>query len=273
MSQYEQVIGVFGVPRSGTTWLSFIFDSVPEVVYKHQPLFSYAFKDRLQVRSSTEDIQAYFDELYVKQDDFMDRKDQRERGVCPTFAKKDIAPHLVFQETRYHYLIPALLKNFPRIKIVLIARNPIDVMKSWINAPKEFKAGWDLQKEWKFAPSKNEYLPEHYFGYYKWREAIKLFSDMAALYPDRVKLIRYEDLVADALPVSTELFAFCGLPMTEQTEAFLTDSQSTTVSDTYGVYRNKSEQKEQDIVLPDNVIAAIHQDLADFEEAKLLGYV
>ena len=40
-------IGLHGVPRSGTSWLGNIFNSSPDLTYKHQPLYSYAFKNYL----------------------------------------------------------------------------------------------------------------------------------------------------------------------------------------------------------------------------------
>src|SRR5512140_3124684 len=37
MSDYRTLTVVLGAPRSGTTWLSKIFDSHPDVVYRHEP--------------------------------------------------------------------------------------------------------------------------------------------------------------------------------------------------------------------------------------------
>ena len=44
-------VAIHGVPRSGTTWLGSIFDSSPNVIYRNQPLFSYAFKSYLSEHS------------------------------------------------------------------------------------------------------------------------------------------------------------------------------------------------------------------------------
>ena len=52
----KKTIALFGVPRSGTSWLGQIFDSCPDVIYKYQPLFSYAFKNRLNMQSSFDEI-------------------------------------------------------------------------------------------------------------------------------------------------------------------------------------------------------------------------
>ncbi len=54
-------IAVHGVPRSGTSWLSEIFNSSPRVLFKYQPLFSYVLKDFLNPGSSREEIGAFFE--------------------------------------------------------------------------------------------------------------------------------------------------------------------------------------------------------------------
>ncbi len=33
----DRLVLVFGMPRSGTTWLGKIFDSHPETLYRHEP--------------------------------------------------------------------------------------------------------------------------------------------------------------------------------------------------------------------------------------------
>ena len=37
MSEASAPILLFGMPRSGTTWLGKIFDSHPQVLYRHEP--------------------------------------------------------------------------------------------------------------------------------------------------------------------------------------------------------------------------------------------
>lgn len=224
---YEKVIALYGVPRSGTSWLGEIIDSCPDTAYRFQPLFSYRFKNRITTESSTEDLEQFFMELYDEDtDDFLNQTDQRKKGLYPLFSYKKINPSiLAYKETRYLYTVPLLLQRYENIKIAGIVRNPYDVMESWMNAPLEYKPGWDIEQEWGFAASKNEYRPENYFGYYKWKEWIKLSADMKKQYPDRFMIIRYEDLLEDAQGISKKLFRFLQIPFTEQTEEFIKDSQ------------------------------------------------
>ena len=67
-------VAIFGVPRSGTSWLGQIMNSSPNVAYRYQPLFSYAFKDYLDEQSSAEDIQHFHEELLTTEDEFVTQK-------------------------------------------------------------------------------------------------------------------------------------------------------------------------------------------------------
>lgn len=271
---YKKIVALYGVPRTGTTWLGQILDSCPEVVYRYQPLFSYRFKNRIKVEDSKEQVAKFFEELYLEsEDDFLNQSEQRKKGLCPAFEEKNPEGEiLVYKEVRYLYTIPFLLHLFDDIKIVGIVRNPISVMESWMNAPSEYKDTWKIEEEWRFAQSKNEYKPENYYGYYKWKEGIKLSVDMKKAYPDNFILVRYEDLYENALEKAKDLFAALEISFTSQTEHFIVSSQSKTVDNAYSVYRVKSEKRERKRYLPEEIKTKIYQDLEDFEEARMLGY-
>lgn len=271
---YENVVALYGVPRSGTSWLGQIIDSCPDTVYRFQPLFSYRFKNRITTESSTEDIEQFFQELYyADEDDFLNQKEKRISGIYPIFKNKAVNPSILsYKEGRFLYTIPLLLQKYTKIKIIGIIRNPYDVLESWINASSEYKPEWDIWEEWNFAVSKNEFRPENYFGYYKWKEWIKLNVEMQKMYPNRFITIRYEDLKDRAIEVTKQLYAFLHMPFTSQTETFINDSQSKTVDSIYGVYRDKNRKSKRQVYLPQEIKIKISKDLVDFQEAKLLGY-
>lgn len=271
---YKKLVALYGVPRTGTTWLGQIFDSCPEAVYRYQPLFSYRFKNRIRMEDSKEEITKFFEELYMEREDaFLNQKEQREKGLCPFFENKNQEGDiLVYKEARYLYTVPFLLELFEDIKVIGIVRNPVSVLESWMNASSEYKDFWKVEEEWMFAQNKNEYRPENYYGYYKWKECLKMFLDMKIKYPDNFMLVRYEDLNENAAAKTKELFSFAGLPFVGQTEDFIINSQSRTVDNAYSVYKAKSEQRKRKRALPEEIKAKIFQDLQEFEEARLLGY-
>ena len=60
--------------------------------------------------------------------------------------------------------------------------------------------------------------PEDYFGYYKWKEVANLYLDLAAQYPMRACVVRYEDLVSDRMNGCRQMLEFVGLDFAQQTQ-------------------------------------------------------
>ncbi|WP_054860241.1 sulfotransferase [Gracilibacillus sp. JCM 18860] len=264
---FKQIISIHGVPRSGTTWLGQILDSSPQVKYKYQPLFSYTFKNKINLQSTQTDILNFYQQLYNKSDEFLDQIKQKETGIHPTFKDKTNSPlWLVTKMVRYHYLVPHLLKNIENIKFVFIVRNPCGSLKSWKNAPREFKKDlWDFNEQWEFGQCRNEFRPEEYFGYHKWKEAAKLFLDMKDKYPERVFLLKYEDLVKDPLGKSMELYKFCDLDFSDQTKEFIKDSTNIKQEDVYSVYKGPKDVNDWKNELDESIVNKIYNDLKDTE--------
>lgn len=262
---YKKVLGIFGVPRSGTSWLGEIFNSSPDVKYKLQPFFAYALKDRLNPNSNPKEIECFFQTLYSIEDDFMDQSENRKEGKYPVFEKKLLSPsNLVFKETRYLYMAPVLLNKNSTVKMVFIYRNPIDVINSWLNAPKEFKKDWDIRKEWLFAIRKNEFRPENYFGYHKWKEAISIFCELKEMFGDRVFVINYDNLRVNTEEVVSHIFQFAEIEMSSQTTEFISISKNQQIDDAYSVFRNIKAEKCQELHLPEDIILEINNDLSNF---------
>jgi len=91
-------IAIFGVPRSGTTWLCQILNSHPDVALRFQPLFSYGHKGSLTASSSAEEIRAFFEEILWTQDAFALMATERQKNY-PAFQKAVTPTHIVFKET------------------------------------------------------------------------------------------------------------------------------------------------------------------------------
>jgi hypothetical protein len=229
------VIGIFGTPRSGTSWLGQIFNSSPNVAYRFQPLFSNALKGRLSNNSSEEDIKAFYVDLLLTKDDFILQKKNVSNREGIIFLKKEIM-HLVWKEVRYHYVIENLLER-STTKIIGIIRHPCSVIWSWLNAPKEFKHEWDIVNEWRFARKKNLNRQEEYNGYEKWKELAFAYKDYAERFATQFTIIKYEDLNLNTEIIIKKLFEFAGIEWQNQTEEFITTSKTTESDDPYGVFR------------------------------------
>ncbi len=235
----KTITGIHGVPRSGTSWLAQIFNASPETSLKFQPLFSYAFKDYLNELSSKDEVENFFKEIYNTNDAFINMRDREIHKSYPIFKKNNTLDHLVFKNIRYHYLIETMLKKNNKVKFILIVRNPLAVLTSWKNAPREFNPNWSFEEEWKLANNKNLGRKEEYFGYLKWKEASSLFLFLKNKYPQRVVIVRYKDLLADTDSAMETLFKFSAIPLHDSVYGFIKESKERTILDKNAVHKIK----------------------------------
>jgi hypothetical protein len=267
---FARVVLVAGVARSGTSWLGQIFDSSPVVHYRFQPLFSYAFKNRLNYESGKSEIEKFFVELFESDDPFLLQTDKRETGQYPCFIKNQSLGALVIKENRYQYLFGRLVSLIDNIKMVCIVRNPCAVIKSWANNPKEFPEGSSLADEWRFGACKNQGREEEFFGFYKWREVSNLYLDLQDKFPQKVMVVNYENLVSDTMSQVENLFEFCGIEMSPQTEKFIVDCNSMSIDTPYSVFKDKSVKDRWRGELPQEIIDEIYIELKGTRLEKFL---
>lgn len=265
-------VAIHSVPRSGSSWLGQIFNSVPSVIFRYQPLFSYAFKNALDKDSTKNDIIEFFKSIAESEDEFLLQSHLIESGAYPKFEKQTYFSHIVYKEVRYHHLLPNLLANDDELIIIGLVRNPKAVISSWLNAPREFRAdlGWNIEKEWLDAPQKNQGKPEEYFGFNKWLECQQLFDVLERKYPDRFKIIYYEDLLKDTIASIKEIFNFCNIEWASQTEQFINLSKSRNDDQVYSVYRQKSSDNHWKSQLPSFIDFEINKRLI---ENKITRYM
>ncbi|RLD85930.1 MAG: hypothetical protein DRJ02_09495 [Bacteroidetes bacterium] len=261
--EHMDIIGIHGVPRSGTNWLGQLFNSHPDVNFKFQPLFSYAFKDYLNEHSSTADIKRFFEEIAASDDYFLNLRDPVIHQNYPDFNKNEAYSTLVFKQIRYHHLIENMLSKNPVVKFVFTIRNPLAVMNSWIHTAMEFKPDWSLDEEWRNAEKKNQNRIEEYFGYNKWKEAVNIFLDLNIKYPKRTKIVIYNDLLLNTELTVNELFTFSGLSFDDQTRKFIKESKKRNDADPNSVYKKKTNDDAWKRNIPEHIIEAVYEDLAN----------
>ncbi len=255
-------IAIHSVPRSGSTWLGSIFDSSPNVLYKYQPLFSYALKGSLTPESSTEEIKVFFSKLEQTEDVFIEQKEAKEKGIVPKFHKESLST-IVYKEVRYNNILKNLLLKDEEIKIIGLIRNPLAVLSSWYKAPREFRKdlGWKFEEEWRFAEKKNQNKPEEFFGYEKWKQTAHLFEQLNKEYPERFYLVKYEDLLNKTEETVKQLFNFSNLNYTKQTEEFINASKNKHNDDVYSVFKIKTDNNNLQKFLPQQIIEEVNKDL------------
>jgi hypothetical protein len=250
-------IAIFGVPRSGTSWLGQIFNSSEYVAYRYQPNFAYSFPITIGKESSQEDIEEFHSELLKTEDPFVCQKKNISGNETPNFNKNDIT-HLVWKEVRYLEIMENLIESSD-INIIGIIRHPCGVIKSWMNAHREYDPSWNIFDEWRFAKKKNKTIHE-YYGFEKWVEATEIMLELRSRYISRMTLIKYENLLSDPVVETQRLVHFSNLPYTSQIETFLKESTSKPSDDPYDVYRINKRPDEWKNTLPVDIVEDIMND-------------
>lgn len=268
---FQKIISIQGVPRSGTSWLGQIFDSSPNVKYKYQPLFSYAFKNEIDFNMSYEELMKFYTRLYNYRDNFLDQIYKKNQEIYPKFENKlELPENLVTKMVRYHYLIPFLLKEIEEFICIFIIRHPCGVLNSWKNNPREFNENWNFKNEWRYAQQMNEFKPEQYFGFNKWKEFSKLAIEMKKTYPKKVFIIQYENLVKNLNKNIDELFEFCNIEKTEQITKFIKKSTTVHQDDPSSVFKGKKNIYSWEDELDKEVIRQIKDEITNTELEKFL---
>lgn len=232
------MIAIYGMPRSGTSFLGQVFDSSPHVSFRMEPFFSYQFKNLISKDMS----ESYFnlllnDILKENKNDFMNQEDKRKSGVYPKFSKIGINSQLVIKSTRHHHLLEKMIQCSPESKFIFIVRDPRATISSWINHPREFPQNLDPLDYWDNGSCRNK-CEEEFWGFNDWLRITKLHLALKEQY-DNVYLVKYEELVEGKLNVTKDIFKFCNLDFTEQTFNFLKESEEHN-QDPYSVFRDRS---------------------------------
>lgn len=262
-------VAIFGVPRSGTSWIGQIFNSSPHTAYRYQPIFSYSFEESINAQSSKQEIQKFHNALLETDDDFVLQNKNISGNETPSFSKGEVT-HLVWKEVRYLGIIENLIDKSDT-KVIGIVRHPCGVINSWQKAPKEFEKSWDILKEWKHAKKKNE-TGHDFYGFKKWIEATELFLYLEKKFPEHFVVQCYEKMAADPIDYTQELFNFVNLPYTKQTKNFINKSTSLTTADPYDVFRKNKTGFEWINQLDTVIINQIKSDERFIEIEKYFGW-
>lgn len=239
-----QVAWISGMPRSGSTWLSQIFASSPDVRLKSCPLFSYEFKNALDENSTVDQWNMLFSKVYTTKSEFLDQDHLRKHGLIPHFKDKKKYPrHLLIKSNRFHNLTPYILKLNAQIRFVHIIRHPCATIYSWLSNPREFPGHADQLEEWRTGKCRKN-GPGEFWGFDDWKKVTTQALSLSEQYPDRHKIVRYENLVKNTENQARELFQFLHIPFEKQSLDFIALSQSRHDDNKHSVFK-KAELKDK----------------------------
>lgn len=265
MQKNIQVAWISGMPRSGTTWLSQILASSPDVRLKSCPLFSYEFKNALDESSTAEQWDRLFTELYRTNSEFLDQDHLRKHGLVPAFTEKNEHPrHLIIKSNRFHNLTPNILKLNDRVLFIHIVRHPCATIYSWLSDPREFPEQADQLTEWRTGKCRKD-GPGEFWGFDDWKQVTTQALRLSEQYPVRHKLVRYENLVKNTGQQARALFQFLQIPFEKQTRDFIELSHSRHDDHKHSVFKNPELKSKWQEKLAPSIIAACMNEIKGTE--------
>lgn len=259
-------VWITGMPRSGTSWFAQIFDSHPNVRFRLSPLFAYRFKNVLNDSSTPQQWSHFFEMVYEVHDEFMEQTDKKRDGRYPVFERKEYDPAiLVIKSTRFHNLVTGALRKVGELKVLHIVRNPCGAINSWLKAPGEFPPDADVDENWRSGRVRKT-GPEEFWGFDDWKRVTRMYLELQKVLPDKVRVVRYENLVDNPLATISTVFEWVGLKLDKQTLDFLSLSMSSHTEDQYAVYKDAAKVRIQwQSELPTRIIETIKNELSGTE--------
>jgi hypothetical protein len=262
---------ILGAPRSGTTWLGEIINSSPSVAYRYQPMHAYSFPLQTTASATTQEVDEFFLALRKTDDPYVTRLRSGAFGAkIPDFLKRE-PTHVIFKETHFPVECTRMLEVTPDVKLIGIVRDPAACIASWFGIENEFDASSDILTEWRAAPSRNSGHRGEVFGFDGWFLTVSSILRSEDLFPDRVEVVRYEQLVENPVTSVSRIFAALGLDVEQQTSDFLLSSREQVDDNPYGVYRQREESRVSRRELPSTVISEIRRLTQDVGLERFLS--
>jgi hypothetical protein len=250
---------IVGAPRSGTTWLAKIFDSHPDVIYRHEPDEMVPARDSIRASMA----------LWVR------RRDPRTAGKRPFFPKfwqsaparllrtalayAGAAAHrfglpawpipdlgavrrarVVIKSVRLCAGIGDFVRAYPEGRALLILRHPCGQVASVMRGTSDGRFDlaepgtdmpFDETRAIEFAARHGvdepefQRLPDAAKYAWSWR-AFNETAHEAIAGQSNARVVVYEDLCHGPAAEARAILAFAGLPWHSQTETFLAHSTS-----------------------------------------------
>lgn len=227
MLSLKNIISIHSAPRSGSTWLQAVLESHPEITTRFQPLFSYAFKNRVNSETTVELYHKFIQDLYFTQDKFVlsesdfHKKHRIELPKLYKTNKEQIT--MVMKNVHNHHVIKHLLNLDPTVKIIGLIRDPFATVNSYIQTKSEYRDDW-------LDGSNKNVSEDDYWGYLFWKKTVDTLLEAKKNSPNNVIIIKYEQLVLNSESEFEKLFKFIGVTFDKTVKQFIKDSLSCTKS-------------------------------------------
>ncbi len=200
----ENLIFIVSQPRSGSTYLQNLLSNNRQTNTCSEPWILLNFVNQLNPKLTKTDYDnklaadAFND--YLQKYDMLDYHKMQKEFILNLYKPMFNGYEFVIDKTpRYWEILEELVALFPKSKIIILKRNPIDVAKSMIKT-------WNIKTFKKLAHFKRDLLLAP--------PRLKNFSDTHKNNPN-VYSLRYEDLIADTTVEVKKLYNWCGIAYDE----------------------------------------------------------
>lgn len=226
------LISLHSAPRSGSTWLQYIFESHPNIKTILQPMFSYKFKNIITKDTTKDEFCNFIEQLESTEDEFCNLKSDLHRSNNIFDLKKEKIKHIFMKNCHHHHLIEQMIELYPNIKIIGLTRNPESVIYSQMNSSEKLK-------DWLNGEDKNENRIENFFGFNKWLEIEELFKKIKHKYKNNIILIKYETIVENPVEEIKKICSFCNIDYHDNMEYAIKLMKSKHDNSDYSVFKNE----------------------------------
>jgi hypothetical protein len=218
----ENIVWMFGTARTGSSWLSVMMGDIGGHDRWHEPLVGHLFGNLYYVRAAHRGE----DEHFI----LGDRHRELWLGAVRRFVLDSATarfPELVGEDGRYLIVkepqgsmgAPLLMQALPESRMILLVRDPRDVVASNLDAHKQGTWTADLMKKGgkEKPPSLAESRPDE-FVRGQARRYVRDVGNAKLAYDahkGRKVLVKYEELRADTLGTMKHVYSTLGLPVDE----------------------------------------------------------
>jgi hypothetical protein len=216
----EKMVWIFGTARTGSSWLSAMMGEMKGYDRWHEPLVGHLFGNLYYVRAGHRSGDEHFvlgdrhKDVWVKaiRDLVIDSATARFPGVA-----RGTGRYLIIKEPQGSMGAPLLMEALPESRMVLLVRDPRDVVSSNLDAHK--KGTWTADLMQKGGKEKPPTLAETRPDAFVKGQADRYARDVGNAkqaydaHAGRKILVRYEDLRADALGTMRRLYSALDLPI------------------------------------------------------------
>ena len=217
----ENIVWIFGSGRSGSTWLSSMMGELTGQTLWGEPwvgyLFGYFYYTRGEGRhQSPQFILGRHRESWIRsiRNFVLD-------AAATTFPNLEEDAYLVIKEPNGSIGAPLLMEALPESRMILLVRDPRDVVASFADARRE--GGWHYERN-KGRPQKEWWIlsPDDDPASFAEERATALLYQLGNAkeaydaHQGYKVLVKYEDLLADTLGTMKRIYSTLNVPVSEE---------------------------------------------------------